>query len=1460
MADDVRLIALYLPQYHPIPENDVWWGEGFTEWTKVVEAKPLFYGHHQPQLPGSLGFYDLRLPEVRKHQARVAQQYGVHGFCYYHYNFNGKRLLERPFNEVLSSGQPDFPFCICWANENWTRRWDGQDHEILIKQNYSPDNDREMIRDLIPAFQDPRYIRVNGRPLLLVYRTQLLPDPAATAAIWRAAVEAAGFPGLYLCRVEAFDMSVAAQNPTDIGFDAACEFPPHGAHAVNDTSLVTNLDPDFAGLIYDYEKAAQDFIDRPTPPYRRFHGVMPSWDNTARNGLRAHIAVNASPDAYRRWLAKIVDQTRREQDGDEQLIFINAWNEWGEGCHLEPDRRYGFSWLEATQSALGNNHNLTIRNLPVTAEAIEALRQRSANQEELLQAKRREIRELQDQLNALATVRDHALSTLKDRDATVTALNKHLTETTTVIAQRDQDIRALQETVQKFAEAVKDRDVTVTALNKELTDATTVIAQRDQDIRILQETVQKFAEAVKDRDVTVMALNKEMTETTTVIAQRDQDIRILQETVQKFTEAMRDHDATVTALSKELAESTTMIAQRDQDVHLLQEMNRALDATLQKRTATITVITKDLTDAMTVTEQRDQDIHNLRGMVQKLGDATNEQEAIVANLRQDLADVMTVVTKRDQDITGLKERALLQESDIAILRHQLSESQSALDHRDQRLHALYNSTSWKLSVPIRKIGALVRFFARLHLNRRHQMTLQPLQDLHQDDGRYVSTGNDPAFLMSFPESVSFAGGWCKISYRVDETTSPLAPVLYIDTGNGYSQQNSIALPPVVSGLVDIVVFLPANIKALRLDPMEVPAVFKLTDVAIKEIGKANLLFYALRRNPGKFHRGLIYLSKFGLNETKKKILKSLQSNANSLNYQNWISLYDTLTEKDKRDIIDSIKKLTHRPLISVVMLVYNTPEPYLRRSLETVRDQLYQHWELCVVDDASKKPHVTAILAEYAAKDSRIKVIRREANGHISAASNTGLELAAGEFIALMDHDDELPAHALYMIALEIERHPNLDIIYSDEDKIDENSVRYDPYFKSDWSPDLLLGQNMVSHLGVYRRSLLKEIGGFRIGYEGSQDYDLVLRAVEKSDSSRIRHIPAILYHWRVFSSSSSFSTTELPTTTNAARRALQDHFDRCRIAATVDLAPRVDRFFRISYQIPNPPPLVTLIVPTRDKVDLLRQCVDGILDQTDYQNIELLIIDNNSTEQETFSYFTKLKNRDRVRVINYAGAFNYSAINNFGVRHAHGTLIGLINNDIKVIEPHWLSEMVSHALRPEVGAVGAKLYYGNDTIQHAGVITGINGVGNHIYKNLPRSHPGYFGRLHLVQNLSAVTAACLITRSEIFEEVGGLDEINLAVAFNDVDFCLRIREKGYLIVWTPAAELYHLESASRGSDMAPDKIERFRREVSYMIGHWGKTLTSDPYYNPNLTLESTNYDLAFPPRIEKPWGAKNVS
>jgi lipopolysaccharide biosynthesis protein len=345
----MRLIAFYLPQYHPIPENDLWWGKGFTEWTNVAKATPQFEGHYQPHVPADLGFYDLRVEEVREQQAELARAYGIAGFCYYYYWFNSRRLLGRPLDEVLRLKKPDFPFCICWANEPWTKNWDGKQSEILLPQSHSPESDERFILDLLPALSDERYIRIGNRALLLVYRTELFPDIARTAQVWKDTAFKHGID-LYLCRVESFSGCL----PSTVNFDAACEFPPNyvGVMPEQPADLGIRALGTFQGRIYDYDKLVRLMLHRADPAYKRFYGAVPAWDNTPRRGSGATIFVNSSPDLFRHWLTTALQKTERRFQADERIVFVNAWNEWGEGCHLEPDHRYGHSYLEACKTAL----------------------------------------------------------------------------------------------------------------------------------------------------------------------------------------------------------------------------------------------------------------------------------------------------------------------------------------------------------------------------------------------------------------------------------------------------------------------------------------------------------------------------------------------------------------------------------------------------------------------------------------------------------------------------------------------------------------------------------------------------------------------------------------------------------------------------------------------------------------------------------------------------------------------------------------------------------------------------------------------------------------------------------------------------------------------------------------------------------------------------------------------------
>ena len=707
-------------------------------------------------------------------------------------------------------------------------------------------------------------------------------------------------------------------------------------------------------------------------------------------------------------------------------------------------------------------------------------------------------------------------------------------------------------------------------------------------------------------------------------------------------------------------------------------------------------------------------------------------------------------------------------------------------------------------------------------------------------------------------------GWYSISldFELEGRTLMSNPGLYVDFGQGMSEATFVPLP--MGGgreTRSLLVFIPGDIYALRFDPSDCAGgSFGFRGLTMRKLSPPEIglrlaarVFRSSKSAPGGRKALLREGAKVVFDEGLLGVIKRLKAHGSELSarltYAGWISRFDTIDEHDAASYVELLARLERRPLFSIIVPVYDTPERWLRRCIDSVRAQFYDNWELCLANDASPLPHVAAILDEYAARDPRIRVAHRDRNGHISAASNSALELATGDFVVLLDHDDELRPHALAELALRLAREPTLKLVYSDEDKIDEAGERFDPYFKPAWNPDLLRSQNYLCHLVAYDAALVRELGGFREGYEGSQDHDLALRVVERLRPEEIGHIPKVLYHWRAIAGSTAKGIDQKQYANEAGRLALQSHVDR--VAPGTRVEPAEGGHFRLRWPIPDPPPLVSLVIPTRDRVELVRVAVSSIRERSTYPNIEILIVDNQSQKPETLSYFAELEASGAARVLRYDEPFNYSAINNFAVREARGELVGLVNNDIEVITPDWLEEMVGHALRPEIGVVGAMLYYPDDTIQHAGVIVGVGGVAGHAYSHQPRGYPGQMNRARLAQNLTAVTAACLVVRKSVFDEVEGLDE-SLRIAFNDIDFCLRVAARGYRNVWTPFAELYHHESASRGYEDSPEKVARFYREIDRMKERWGDALECDPAYNPNLSLTSDAFALAVPPRLSR--------
>ena len=558
-------------------------------------------------------------------------------------------------------------------------------------------------------------------------------------------------------------------------------------------------------------------------------------------------------------------------------------------------------------------------------------------------------------------------------------------------------------------------------------------------------------------------------------------------------------------------------------------------------------------------------------------------------------------------------------------------------------------------------------------------------------------------------------------------------------------------------------------------------------------------------------------------------------------YPAWVALYDQIDDEARRAIRADIARMPDPPLISVLMPVFNPSPEHLLAAIRSVQEQLYPRWELCIADDASTDPAVIETLRHACERDDRIKLVRRQQNGHISAASNSALRLTSGQFVALLDHDDVLPAHALYQVAASIIAHPDVDIIYSDEDHIDDDGRRSHPYFKPDWNADLMLGQNLISHLGVYRRSLIERIGGFRTGLEGSQDYDLALRMVAETRSERIVHIPKVLYHWRQGAGDQTFSEASHQRCVDNGRRAVQQFVRRENPGARVVPTPLVAGWTRVVYPVPDPAPLVSVIVSAAAPASMLAACIDRLLRRTDYPALEILI----ATEPGASA--PAVVHDDRVRHI--AGGRPHWP--NRAAAAARGSLLLLLDPALVPSEVGWLHEMVSHAVRPGIGAVGPKLLSPRGLVQQAGIFLGGRDVAFTPFVGRHRAQSGYFGHLQITRDVTAVSGQCLMVRRQAFLAAGGLDEILSLTAFSNVDLCLKLAEGGYRTVWTPYAEL----GLGPGSKQQRDLPIGFEQAAARMRERWGHRLDTDRYWSPNLSSDPGDIGLACPPPTAVPQG-----
>lgn len=587
-----------------------------------------------------------------------------------------------------------------------------------------------------------------------------------------------------------------------------------------------------------------------------------------------------------------------------------------------------------------------------------------------------------------------------------------------------------------------------------------------------------------------------------------------------------------------------------------------------------------------------------------------------------------------------------------------------------------------------------------------------------------------------------------------------------------------------------------------------------------------------------FQKTLRYWKNYGLKNTIKKVCQKLSGQRDYGNYEDFLKKYGVKEEELARQRQEVFE---NGPCFSIAVPLYQTKEKYLREMIESVQAQTYTNWELCLADGSGREHSLQPVVGEYIAKDKRIKYCLLDSNEGIAGNTNEALKMADGDFVVLTDHDDLLSPEALYQCAKAVQKEPQTDVIYSDEDKVDMSGKKFfEPHFKSDYNIDLLCTMNYICHLFIVRKDVMEQAGLFESCYDGAQDHDFILRCTEKAE--HIVHIPKVLYHWRCHAQSTSENPESKLYAFENGCKAVKAHYDRIGIPAEVEQGPFYG-MYRTHY-LWKAQPLVSILIPNKDHAADLKKCMDSIEEKSTYRNFEFIIVENNSTEEETFAYYKEIEKRDDVRVLYYKGEFNYSRINNFGAREANGEYVLLLNNDTEMIEPDSIKEMLDVCMRPDVGIVGAKLIFEDNTIQHAGVIIGFGGVAGHAFIGQDRDDNGYFSRIISVQDLSAVTAACLMVRRSVFDEVEGLNE-DFKVAFNDIDFCLKVRKAGYLVVYNPYAQFYHYESKSRGQEDSADKVARFQQEIGLFGERWGELLENgDPYYNPNLTLDKADFSL----------------
>ena len=794
---------------------------------------------------------------------------------------------------------------------------------------------------------------------------------------------------------------------------------------------------------------------------------------------------------------------------------------------------------------------------------------------------------------------------------------------------------------------------------------------------------------------------------------------------------------------------------------------------------------------------------------------------------------------------------------------ELIQSKSANDIDISNTYKNLDNTNFKKTIrlffliflsPISFLSYWARRTARIFLGRHVQFLISDVNPPINLKLNLKYKGNGKSVYLNPNETAIFPRGLVILKYSISSADNKFEPSLHVDPGAGFTSEYTIPLPYAKNSKEqEALLELPPYCKSLQLEVAHGDIDFQIGHISIIESNFFHAAWYLKTKHA------------YGMNDVLHalfiKKLPGVQRPRNSkLSYPDWSNIYTRLSPYDKNAIKQHLNTFTNPPLFSIFINTDNTNPELLKLCFESLKKQIFSRWEILITCKEPPDTHVASLLNAYESGDDRIKIIIDKKTASISQDISSSLKQSKGQYCIFLEYKDLLSEHALYLFACYFQKHNNAKLIYSDYDHIDKHGQLHKPCFKPDWNYDFFLGKNFLQYIITYETAFLKKTLNESFANPFTQASQLNIFLVEKLNPSGILHIPyVLLHHYEADAEISDTYDDEL----RHDEEALNAHLKRTKQLA---ITKPIQGGYWVKRMVPEPKPMVSLIVLTRNRVALLSNCIHGLLEKTSYKNVEIIIVDNGSEETATLSFLDSINKKEHVKVLRHPPKFNFSELNNLAVKHASGEYICLINNDISIIEPHWLDEMMGHIIRDQVGVVGAKLLYENDTIQHAGVTVGLGGVAGHHFRHEPRHARGYGDRLLLCQELSCVTAACLLTKKTLYKKVGGLDMDNVRIAFNDVDFCLKVKKLGLKVIWTPFAELYHLESASRGSDLSKENIRRWNTEYMFMREKWKHVLDKDPFYNSNLTITHEDFSLDHPPRLIHPWdeykyilGNKNI-